>query len=403
MQIELNANTAIGYSGGLGCCSAYRYVVLLMGCLANIIGYSDRANLSLAIVPMQRSLALDEAQVGWALGAFFMGYACTQVIGGFLALQVGPKPVLLFAVATWSAATLATPPMASTSLTLLIVARVTIGLGEGLLLPCLHALASLWVPIAERSTAAALMTSGQAACDEHSSHLCFRAPCQPCPDPTLGGARRSFLPALPHRSHRAAWQFLGTVIALLCCGLADWWWPSLFLVFGGTGVIWCVAFAFLVTSTPGENPCVGAAELARISAAVDGAGAAGGPGSTSSTADGEDDKRSLPLPSSSSWGGPRRARRRGATWSCAAVPWRRLLMNQGCCAIFVAHATHNFSWYLLLSWLPKMLADEGASICVAGLLSVLPFLAAFLISNIGACVADRCLLRRCVASRGRGS
>lgn len=76
-------------------------------------------------------------------------------------------------------------------------------------------------------------------------------------------------------------------------------------------------------------------------------------------------------------------------------------MNQGCCAIFVAHATHNFSWYLLLSWLPKMLADEGASICVAGLLSVLPFLAAFLISNIGACVADRCLLRRCGLTRTR--
>lgn len=160
MQIELGMNV-IGYGerapapkAAAGC--GYRYVILLLGCLANIVGYSDRSNLSLAIVPMAKSLSLDDEAIGYALGAFFMGYACTQVLGGFLAFVCGAKPVLLAAVALWSLATVLTPRMASTSLALLVAARVIIGLGEGLLLPCLHALASKWVPRAERATAATL-------------------------------------------------------------------------------------------------------------------------------------------------------------------------------------------------------------------------------------------------------
>ena len=311
MQIELGSNV-IGYdTEGCSCCGSYRYVLLILGCLANIIAYSDRSNLSLAIVPMEDSLSLDEAQVGFALGAFFIGYIWTQILGGFLALHIGPKPVLLIAVATWSAATLITPPMATTSLGMLVFARIVIGLGEGLLLPCLHTLASSWVPLSERSTAAALMTSG---------------------------------------------QFLGTALALLCGPLAEWWWPSLFFLFGSAGIGWCLAFACLATSTPAESVFVSAGELAHITASSLGSDTRTDAGQ--SDAQSEGDKLNLaPRASASRSGGGddlrpplrgslwrRHRSRRGAAWSCAAVPWRRLLTNKGCCAIFVAHATHNWGW-----------------------------------------------------------
>ena len=112
----------------------WRYVIMTLGCLANIIAYSDRSNLSLAIVPIQREYGLSEGDVGVALGGFFMGYIFTQVLGGYLAFHLGPKRVLIFAVAFWSAATILTPAAASCGLGMLVAARVAIGLGEGLCL-----------------------------------------------------------------------------------------------------------------------------------------------------------------------------------------------------------------------------------------------------------------------------
>ena len=69
-----------------------------------------------------------------------MGYATTQVLGGWLALRCGPKRVLLTAVFLWSLATLLTPAAAAADFGALVAARVLIGMGEGLLLPCLPAL-----------------------------------------------------------------------------------------------------------------------------------------------------------------------------------------------------------------------------------------------------------------------
>ena len=140
----------------------YRYVVLALGFLANVISYTDRSNLSLAVVPMEEELHYFDASVqGVALAAFYVGYMCSQVLGGYLAFRRGAKSVLIFSTALWSVATLVTPAAARASLGALVCARIVLGLGEGLCLPSLHALASAWVPASERATAASLMTSGQ--------------------------------------------------------------------------------------------------------------------------------------------------------------------------------------------------------------------------------------------------
>ena len=357
-----------------------RYAILGLGCLANIIGYSDRSNLSLAIVPMQRAAGLTDADVGLALGAFFMGYICTQVTGGWLALRYGPKLVLTFAVFFWSVSTLLTPWAASGSLGLLVTARIAIGLGEGLCLPCLHVLAVEWVPATERSTAAAAMTSG---------------------------------------------QFLGTVIALSAAPLAEWWWPSLFYLFGVLGLVWCVIFWLLATSTPEQHPRVSAEEIAYIRGGrTDGAPGSSAAGSEDSDAMAmrirsgcESSSTDMEHCSSSSDEGPVEThvtssvdakherpsaatavavRRRAGVGAGARppVPWRRFFTTRACYAIYASHFTHNWGWYLLLSWLPKFLASFGADVSSAGFLTMLAMLTAFGCSNASAAIADRLLLRR---------
>ena len=355
----------------------YRHVVLLLGCLANIVSYTDRSSLSLTLLEMEKQLPyFGEAEQGIVLSAFFCGYLLTQVVGGLLSRRYGPKRVIVGAVFVWSAATLGTPSAASAGLGCLFAARVVLGLGEGVLLPCLHDLALAWVPPVERSTAASAMTSG---------------------------------------------QFVGTIIAYAASPLVSAWWPSVFYLFGGCGFLWCALFSALASSSPHEHRCVGAVELRHIASGRERDAIesdqqslrthrgdmelATGEAYTSSSHSGTVGAAECHMPSSSDSSTASSADSAGsrasvarltgaAKRSCDVVPWRRLLCNRAALAIYVAHWTHNWAWYLLLSWLPKFLATQGADTTRAGFLSLVPMVAAFALANLGACVADRLLLTR---------
>ena len=56
-------------------------------------------------------------------------------------------------------------------------------------------------------------------------------------------------------------------------------------------------------------------------------------------------------------------------------------------AVFVAHATHNWAWYLLLSWLPLYLTQQGVPLETAGGLALVPYLLALVLANAGAATA----------------
>ena len=115
-----------------------RYVLGALGCGAWIVAYSDRTNISLAIIAMDADLGFDSEVDGLVFGAFFCGYFCTQVLGGWAAARWGGKRVLAFAVFMWSLWTLLTPMAAYVSVPALVVCRVALGLGEGVALPALQ-------------------------------------------------------------------------------------------------------------------------------------------------------------------------------------------------------------------------------------------------------------------------
>ncbi len=79
---------------------------------------------------MARDRGFDAATQGMVLSAFFWGYLVSQLLGGWMADRFGGKRILAFGVVTWSLATILTPP-ASTSFPMLLLARVMLGLGEG--------------------------------------------------------------------------------------------------------------------------------------------------------------------------------------------------------------------------------------------------------------------------------
>jgi ACS family sodium-dependent inorganic phosphate cotransporter len=180
-------------------------------------------NISVAIIPMAEEYGWDIAQRSRVLAAFFAGYLLTQILGGWLADRVGGKRVLLGGVLLWSLFTALAPPAAAGGFAALLVARVAMGLGEGVSFPSIYALYSRWIPAVERSRAVGLNFS-----------------------------------AIP----------LGTVFALL---MTPWiidrfGWPWVFYSFGALGLVWVVAWQLLVTATPEESPHVGAEELRAIRA-----------------------------------------------------------------------------------------------------------------------------------------
>ncbi|OQR93703.1 sialin, partial [Thraustotheca clavata] len=132
-----------------------RFEIALLCAVGTLLCYADRTNIGVAIPAFE----MDHALQGQVLAAFFYGYICTQYFGAWLASKLGPKNVLLGGVAVWSLFDLLTV-FCVNSPVLLWCTRAAMGLGEGILFPCMHNIASGWFPVHERSRLNSFISSG---------------------------------------------------------------------------------------------------------------------------------------------------------------------------------------------------------------------------------------------------
>jgi ACS family sodium-dependent inorganic phosphate cotransporter len=200
-----------------------RFTLIGLCFLSTFICYIDRVNMSVAIIPMAEEFKWDQTTRGIVLSSFFYGYLATQVLGGWLADRYGGKLVLGFGVLWWSLFTLLTPPAAFVSLAVLFIARVGLGLGEGVAFPAGQNLFARWVPVHERARSVALSASG-----------------------------------IP----------LGTVAALFLTPVivTIWGWPWVFYFFGILGFLWYGLWYFLVSDSPETHPTIHPTEIQAIRA-----------------------------------------------------------------------------------------------------------------------------------------
>jgi len=195
-----------------------RFILVGLCFLSTFICYIDRVNMSVAIIPMAEEFQWDQTTRGIVLSSFFYGYLATQVLGGWLADRYGGKVVLGLGVLWWSIFTLLTPPAAAVSLVVLFIARVGMGLGEGVAFPAIYNLFARWVPVHERARSVALNTSG-----------------------------------IP----------LGTVAALLLTPAITiaWGWPAVFYLFGILGFLWYGLWYFFASDSPQAHRSIHPTEL----------------------------------------------------------------------------------------------------------------------------------------------
>lgn len=198
-----------------------RYIIVALYFIATMLCYVDRVSISVAIIPLARRFDYAAGAQGLILSAFFWGYFCTQLVGGWMSDRFGGRRVLGAGVAIWSLATLLTPPAAALSFALLFAIRVVLGLGEGVNFPAIHSLTARWMLVSERARSLSLNFSG---------------------------------------------MYLGTVLALLASPMiiAAFGWPALFYISGAIGLAWVVAWMLAAADRPEDSRHISPAELTAI-------------------------------------------------------------------------------------------------------------------------------------------
>ncbi|MEM9885740.1 MAG: MFS transporter [Bacteroidota bacterium] len=183
--------------------------------LLALLLYIDRVCISVAKDPIAGDLSLSDKSMGWILSAFALGYALVQVPSGMMADRYGPRKVLAGIVTFWSGLTALTG-MAWNFLSMLVI-RFLFGAGEAGAFPGMSRAIYSWMPLQERGIITGINFSGS----------------------RLGAAFA--LPLVAWLIERYSWQ-------------------TTFLILGGVGVLWALAWWLLFRDTPEEHPKIAQAE-----------------------------------------------------------------------------------------------------------------------------------------------
>jgi len=210
--------------------SRVRWRIMFLVMAAAGLTYIDRVNLSIAAQPMQREMHFSTIELGWIFGAFQLGYALTQVPGGWAADWFGPRRVLAVAILWWSVFTALTGFVPNLPLVswiglvgAFIVVRFLVGVGEAPNAPTCNKIIANWM----------------------GSHS--------------GGVGASFI-------------FLGTGLGaavtppFISWIMMRWGWRTSFYLSGLMGVGFAVLWYFYVRNNPEEHRSVNEGELRLIAA-----------------------------------------------------------------------------------------------------------------------------------------
>jgi MFS transporter, ACS family, D-galactonate transporter len=144
----------------IGYCSLNKWIVVALLCLANIIAYVDRTNLSVAIASKEfiEFFHLTDIQRGDLSSAFFWSYAFLQVPIGALTDRFGVKYPFAISFLIWSLVSASTGW--ATTLWQLFAFRVMLGVGEAIITPGSLRWIRLHIPERQRGLAIGLFFAG---------------------------------------------------------------------------------------------------------------------------------------------------------------------------------------------------------------------------------------------------
>jgi MFS transporter, ACS family, hexuronate transporter len=136
----------------------WRIAILVSAGIA--ISYLDRQTLPVAIKAIERDIPVTNAQFSFLQSSFLVAYAMMYAGGGKLMDVVGTRAGFLAIMLFWSLAC-ASHGLA-TSVGMLAVSRLLLGMGEGGGFPAATRAVAEWFPVRERATAMGIVNAGTA-------------------------------------------------------------------------------------------------------------------------------------------------------------------------------------------------------------------------------------------------
>ncbi len=198
-----------------------RWGIAVLLILDYFVMFIARTSMSMSGPALMAEYGWTATEFGWVSTAFFIGYAVTMLPAGALADRFGGGVILVTGTLWWAIFTFLTP--FGTTLGLMMLVRILMGIGQGLLVPANFSLLANWVPKSESGKATGLLQIG-------------------CP---AGIATSMML---------AAW-----IIQM-------WGWRTVFYSFSLLGPLWCLLWWRLGKNKPELDPKISPAELAYIKA-----------------------------------------------------------------------------------------------------------------------------------------
>lgn len=125
-----------------------------------LINFADKVVVGLAAVPLTRDLGLTPEQFGDIGSAFFLLFAVSAIVVGFISNRVKTKHTLLAMAIIWSIVQF--PMLGMVSLETLIICRVILGAGEGPAGPVATHAIYKWFPDSLRGLPTAVIAQGSA-------------------------------------------------------------------------------------------------------------------------------------------------------------------------------------------------------------------------------------------------
>ncbi|XP_062247169.1 voltage-gated purine nucleotide uniporter SLC17A9-like [Platichthys flesus] len=135
----------------------------LMLFVGSCLLYCARMAMPICAVSMATAFKWSKIESGLVLGGFFWGYCFTQILGGHASDRVGGERVLFISTGLWALITALTPLLAQLSshtLALMTLARILMGLLQGVFFPSLASICSQRVVEADRGFLMSTMHSG---------------------------------------------------------------------------------------------------------------------------------------------------------------------------------------------------------------------------------------------------
>ena len=162
-RVEMQSDVEQQLSGHIGASLISRPVrtglVLGMLCFVYVLNFLDRQLISILAKPIQDDLHITDSQLGMLTGFYFALFYCFIAVPiGWLADRTNRVRVLSIACALWSGATAACGMAGNYAQ--LVIARMTVGVGEAGGVPPSYAIISDYFPRERRGRAMAIFNLG---------------------------------------------------------------------------------------------------------------------------------------------------------------------------------------------------------------------------------------------------